>query len=1341
MNSTDASNSASHEPGKRSRRWMRAVAWTAGSSLLAILAGVFALVALLNRDGVHRYLIQKAEEEAGARLGVRVRLENFTLHLSTLTVDLYGLSIDGTTPYSHPELLQVDHVEVSARIVSVLARKWYLSSLRVDHPVVWITVDRNGVSNLPKLKSSGGGSSTSIFGLAIRHAVLDRGEVYFNSRPSTLAADVHDVGFHAAYSSLPAKYSGTLAYTNAHLQYGALRPVVHNLAVVFDATPSTFHLTQARLSSGPSQVLLTGSLRNYADPEVDGQYDATLDGGQLGEILKSASIPSGLIRAKGSLHYQQTARRTLLQSLTVTGDLTSRRLDARLDRAHGRIDNLIAHYSLANGDAVLHDLRADVLGGALTARGAVDDLGGNSHANVNAALRGVSLEALRAAFRAALAPSKGQTDVALTGTMDATATASWGKTLDDLTARVDAAARGQIARTGGAQNAAAIPLESVIHGTYNGSTKQLTVESSYLRTAQTSVNLNGVVGRRSSLAVMVKANDLHEVAQMADLFRAAPPGEPLQPIDLAGEASFDGQVQGTTSAPHLTGELSAAGVHLNGTDWKSMRAQIDLSPSHAGVERAEIDSASGGYIGLNASADLDDWSFSKQSPLQVQLDASKIDVAKLLRLAEQQIPVTGMLNANLSLRGTELAPQGNGHLSLTGATAYDEPIQSVAVNFSGDGNQVRADLAARLAGGEVTGQATVEPNAKTYTAQLVSSGIDLGKLHAIKERGVQMSGVIGLRASGQGSFDNPQVDASLQIPTLLVGEQKISTFDARVNVANHVAQAELASSAMGAIIQGKATVALSGEYVADASIDTKAFELQPLVEAYAPEEADEVSGETEIHATLHGPLKDRSRLEAHATIPILKVGYSNTVNLAAAAPIQIDYKNGVVDLQPAAIRGTDTDLKIQAEIPVTGGAQASLLAQGTVNLQLLQLFNPDLRSSGELKLNINSHGPLNGDNFGGEIDIVDANVTSADLPVGLQHGNGTLMLTADRLNVTKFQGTVGGGALTAQGGIVLRPRLQFNLGAAAQGIRVLYPQGMRENVDAMLRLTGGYDHAALGGTVNLSDLSFTPGFDLTDFIHQFSGGVVAPPQRGFAQNVALNIAVRSTSTMNLVSRTLSVGGSANLQVRGTAAEPVILGRINLSGGDIIVNGNRFVLSVGTVQFVNPAETEPLVNLMLTTSIQQYNINLRFNGPVERLRTEYSSDPALPTADIINLLAFGETTEASAANPVAVNQQAESLIASQVSSQVTSRVSKVAGISQLSISPVLAGSSSQGPPGANVTIQQRVTSNLFVTFSTNVASTQSQTIQGQYKISPRVSLSATRDPNGGFAVDALIKKSW
>ena len=106
-------------------------------------------------------------------------------------------------------------------------------------------------------------------------------------------------------------------------------------------------------------------------------------------------------------------------------------------------------------------------------------------------------------------------------------------------------------------------------------------------------------------------------------------------------------------------------------------------------------------------------------------------------------------------------------------------------------------------------------------------------------------------------------------------------------------------------------------------------------------------------------------------------------------------------------------------------------------------------------------------------------------------------------------------------------------------------------------------------------------------------------------------------------------------------------------------------------------TQPVANLTLTASIQQYNISLRFEGPVDQLRTQYSSDPSLPSADIIHLLAFGQTIEANAANATPANQAAETLVANQVSSQVTSRVSKVAGISQLSINPVLAGATRKG----------------------------------------------------------------
>ncbi len=615
-------------------------------------------------------------------------------------------------------------------------------------------------------------------------------------------------------------------------------------------------------------------------------------------------------------------------------------------------------------------------------------------------------------------------------------------------------------------------------------------------------------------------------------------------------------------------------------------------------------------------------------------------------------------------------------------------------------------------------------------------------MQALQAQKIDAKGVVAIQAKGAGTFDNPQLDATLQIPQIDMQNQKIADVNLQMNVANHLATANLTSAAVGTQIKANAKVNLTGDYLADATLDTQTIPLQPIFAIYAPDQAADLNGQTEIHGTLHGPLKNKKLLEAHITIPTLKLAYNNTIQLAETAPIRVDYKDRVVTLQRSGLKGTDTDLQFSGSMSTASkDAPVSLLLLGTVNLQIAQLFEPDIRSSGELKFNINTNGATTSPNFAGEVDIVDANFASGDLPVGLQHGNGVLSLTKDRLNITKFQGTVGGGTVTAQGGVAYRPAIQFDLGLSANGVRALYPDGVRETVNANLRLAGTTDNAVLGGQVNLADLSFTPAFDLTSFINQFSGGVSPPPTPGISQNIQLNLGLSSENNINLVSRTLSINGSANLRVRGTAAQPVILGRVNLSGGDIILNGDRFVLNGGTIEFVNPSETEPVVNLALNTTIQQYNISMRFNGPIDQLRTNYASDPSLPAADIINLLAFGTTTEASAATSTPANQAAESLVASQVSSQVTSRVSKVAGISQLSINPVLAGGTSQGPPGANITIQQRVTGNLFVTFSSNVASTQNETIQGQYQLSPRVALSATRDQNGGVAVDTLIKKTW
>jgi translocation and assembly module TamB len=359
----------------------------------------------------------------------------------------------------------------------------------------------------------------------------------------------------------------------------------------------------------------------------------------------------------------------------------------------------------------------------------------------------------------------------------------------------------------------------------------------------------------------------------------------------------------------------------------------------------------------------------------------------------------------------------------------------------------------------------------------------------------------------------------------------------------------------------------------------------------------------------------------------------------------------------------------------------------------------------------------------------------------MDHANGVIKVSPTRLDVGSFKAQMGGGTLTAKGGVSFRPSVQFGLGVESENVRLRYPEGVRTLMGATLSLTGTLQASNLAGQVRIQRVSFTPDFNLNDFVGQFSSSGSAPAAGGLMDDIRLNIAVQSTSQMTLQSSQVSISGSANLRIVGTAANPVVLGRANLTGGELFFAGNRYVVQEGTIDFLNAVTTEPVLNLHVQTKINDYNVTLGLQGPISRLHTTYTSDPALPPADIINLIARGQTTESAAAQPSQpLSLGAESLAASAVTNQIGSKIARVAGISQLQIDPSLGADNSQNP-GARIAIQQRVSSNLFVTFATDITSTQRQAVELEYQLNRRWSVTGVRDQNGGFTGQAYYRKKF
>ena len=212
-------------------------------------------------------------------------------------------------------------------------------------------------------------------------------------------------------------------------------------------------------------------------------------------------------------------------------------------------------------------------------------------------------------------------------------------------------------------------------------------------------------------------------------------------------------------------------------------------------------------------------------------------------------------------------------------------------------------------------------------------------------------------------------------------------------------------------------------------------------------------------------------------------------------------------------------------------------------------------------------------------------------------------------------------------------------------------------------------------------------------------------------------------------------GRVNVRLIGTAANPVITGRTDLTSGELFYRNVRYQLQRGIITFDDPNQTEPVLNVSVNTTVEQYNLTLTLRGPFDTLSTSYTSDPPLATADIINLIARGKTTQESAA----ASQSTDAMIASQAASQVTGSVQKLAGISSLQIDPLLGGNNQN--PSARIALQQRVTKNFLFTFSTDISQPGSQIVQGDYQISKRWSVSVARDQVGGVSVDGKFHKRF
>ncbi len=314
--------------------------------VIAIVGGYF----YLKSSTFNRFAMRKIIEQANQATGGHTQIGAFDFEPSTLTVHLYGVVLRGTEPPAAYPLLEVNKLTVGLKIQSVLHHKINLSELLIEHPVVYLQVDRKGNSNVPQAPPSKSGSNMSVFDLAVGHVALTDGEVNYNDRKTLVDADLHNLRSDIVFEPWATRYSGSVSYDNGHLRYGQYTPLAHSFNVKFNATPSVFSLESAVLKVASSTVALHADVTNYSDPNVSGNYDIQIHTQDLAAISRSPSVrTAGDVLLTGKLRYRSKNNQPLLRSVAIDGQIGSEALSAVFSGRHFDLRKLRGKYQLANG--------------------------------------------------------------------------------------------------------------------------------------------------------------------------------------------------------------------------------------------------------------------------------------------------------------------------------------------------------------------------------------------------------------------------------------------------------------------------------------------------------------------------------------------------------------------------------------------------------------------------------------------------------------------------------------------------------------------------------------------------------------------------------------------------------------------------------------------------------------------------------------------------------------------------------------------------------------------------------------------------------------------------------
>jgi translocation and assembly module TamB len=884
------------------------------------------------------------------------------------------------------------------------------------------------------------------------------------------------------------------------------------------------------------------------------------------------------------------------------------------------------------------------------------------------------------------------------------------------------------------------------------------IQRANLQTAATILNATGQFSLEqatSNLRLDVASTDAAELQRLLISSYALPDLEEqfrTYGIDLGGRLAFNGTLNGALKDPMVSGHAELGSLIVNGRNLGSLAANISSTAAETRVTEGRLVQANGGGAQFALVVPR-----TGDNNVSIDVTLDRMNAGNLIaaipinketreRIGDTQADASG----NLKISGMPNAMSGVADLRFGPGRLAGEPLQNLTARAAFTGSLVNLEkLDANFNAGHIIASGKYDTATKAFDFQANGDRVQLDRLEAFANRPglpklagtaviktVTAKGIFTDVSTYQISFEGESRDVTIDgrpAGTLsLIGRTENKQLNITFTTTGFLGQqpqlvtarVDLSNEKLPAIVEST----ISGA------------DLTQIFKILLPETEVAVSGRATGTLKLSGNLMTENEqgeeslslrgLTGTANFSELSVTVAD-VPLSAVGPLTVDFAPNEVNFHEIRFTGQGTNVTLGGTVATGAGGHNTLAVNGQVNLRIFSGVSPDVFSSGFAVLAINVGGTYEKPRVTGRASVNGASVSVllGDQRITLANLEGVILFNASQAQIERLNGTLGGGKITATGGAVIAgfSLSQFLFNIHGENVTLNYPQDFRSTVDADLELRGNPKVQFIRGDVHVRRTEYTKDIDLAQLINQRpQTSIEEGGEFKFSRTAVLDkLRVEGRNALVMRNNLGDVVASVSLQLNGPVKDPIVEGRITATRGTLNFRNNPYEITRGLVDFPARLGADPILNIEGQSVIRGYRVTALLEGPLSHPQTSVSSEPALPQADVVSLILTGTLTSTDTSTSVlaqsGLGTAASLLTDALINTPVSRATNKLFGLSRLEISPVIAGTSST--PTARLTVARRISKDLTVTYSTNIASDPNQVLAVEYRLSNRLSFVA------------------